>query len=179
MHRLGDILERLQTHIVVGDVYLAANLPTSIVGDTDAAGVGYAFKARGDVDVIAEDVVVIKDYVADVDADPEFDPDCRGDVGVLRRHSALDFDRTARRVHRTRKLDQHAVAGGLDDAPAMRSDSGIDNDLSSCLQARQRAFLVSTHQTAVAGDIGSQYRYKSSFHALAGQIGLNKMASKI
>src|SRR3954454_10082819 len=155
MHRFGDILECLQTHIVVGDVYLAANLPTSIVGDTDAAGVGYPFKARGDVDAIAEDVVVINDDIADVDADPEIDPHCRGDIGVLRRHAALDFDRTARRVHRTRKLDQHAIAGGLDDAATMRSDRGIDNDLSSCLQPSQRAFLVSAHETAVTGDIRS------------------------
>jgi hypothetical protein len=169
MHRFGDILECLQTHILLGDVYLAPNLPTSIVGDTDAAGVGYSFKARGNVDAIAEDVVVIDDDIADVDADPEIDPHCRGDVGVLRRHSALDFDRTARGVDRTRKLDQHAVAGGLDDAAAMRSDRGVDNDPSSRLQPGQRAFLVGAHETAVTGDIGSQYRYKSSFHALAGQ----------
>jgi len=51
----------------------------------------------------------------------------------LRCHGALDFSGTSRGVDGARELDQRAVAGGLDDATAVRGDPGIDNR-----QARKR-----------------------------------------
>jgi hypothetical protein len=45
----------------------------------------------------------------------------------------LDFNRAARRVDRTGKLDQHSVARRLDDATTMRGDGGIDKSFSDCL----------------------------------------------
>ena len=67
------------------------------------------------------------------------------------------------------ELDQHAVAGGLDDAAPMVGDGGIDEGLSDRLQPGQRAFLVDTHEPAVAGDIRRQHRCQSPFHPLACQ----------
>ncbi len=75
---------------------------------------------RGDVDAVAENIVVVDDDVADMDADAEFDPLILRHGGVLLGHAALDLDRAARRVDGAGELDQHAVAGGLDDAAAMR-----------------------------------------------------------
>lgn len=39
-------------------------------GDQDAARVGYAFKAGRDVDAFAVNPLIIKEYIAEVDADP-------------------------------------------------------------------------------------------------------------
>ena len=50
--------------------------------DGDAAGPGDAFEPRGDVDAVAEDVVVLDDDVAEIDADAEFDAPVLGDVVV-------------------------------------------------------------------------------------------------
>ena len=52
-------------------------LPTCRVTDCrhrDAARLGDAFESRGDIDAVAEDIVVLDDHVAEVDADAEFDP---------------------------------------------------------------------------------------------------------
>jgi hypothetical protein len=49
-----------------------------------------------------------------------------GDIGVLPGHSALNFDGATRCVHGASELDQHAVAGGLDDAATMLGDRRIE-----------------------------------------------------
>ena len=76
---------------------------------------GNAFQARGDVDAITEDIVVIDDDVADVNADAKLDPLIVRDRSVLLGHAALDFNGTADRIYGAGKLDQHAVTGRLDD----------------------------------------------------------------
>ena len=45
-----------------------------VIGDADAAGLRNSFKPRRDVDAVAKDIVVVDDDVADMDADPKFDP---------------------------------------------------------------------------------------------------------
>ena len=47
----------------------AANLPVCIVGNANAARFGDSLKTRRDVDSIAENIVVVDDDVADVNAD--------------------------------------------------------------------------------------------------------------
>src|SRR5580704_9761611 len=117
-----------------------------IVRDADAAWHGDSLKARGDVDTVAENIVVVDDDVADVNADPKLYPQFRQHVGVSLNHRALDLYRAARRIDGTGELDQHAIAGGLDNATAMRGDLGIDQRFSERLELRERVFLVATHQ---------------------------------
>ena len=50
--------------------------------DADAAGLGERFQARRHVDAVAEDVVVLDDHVAQIDADAELDPPRRRDVQI-------------------------------------------------------------------------------------------------
>ncbi len=83
-------------------------------------------------------------------------------------HATLNFDGTSRRIDGAGELDQHAVAGCLDDASAMLSDFGIDERFSESLEMSERAFLVGTHQTAIASDIRRQNSRQSPFHALVG-----------
>jgi hypothetical protein len=168
-HRLGNILQRLQTHIVEGNIDFAADLALGVIGDADASGFRDPFQTRGDVDAIAKNIVVIDDDVADVNADAEFDPGILRYIGVLPGHAALDFDGATRCVHGAGEFDQHAVAGGLDDAATMPGDRRIEQCFPQCLQLGQRAFFVAAHQTAVAGDIRRQYCRQPPFHAFAGQ----------
>src|SRR5258705_1809544 len=74
-HWFSDILQVLRTHILEGYIELAADLPVSVVGDADAARLSNSLQPRCDVDAVAKDIIFIDDYVADVDADAEFDPE--------------------------------------------------------------------------------------------------------
>src|SRR5205823_2089326 len=58
----------------------------------------------------------------------------------------------------TRELDQHAVAGGLDDAAAVLGYCGVDQVATMGFEPRERAFLVLPHRPAVARDVGRQDR---------------------
>ena len=92
-----------------------------------------------------------------------------GTVGVALDHLALNFDRTSGGIDRAGEFHQHAIAGGLDDATAVGGDRWIEKCFPASLQLLKRAFLVATHQPAVAGDIRRQHRCQSPLHAFAGQ----------
>jgi len=87
----------------------------------------------------------------------------------------LDLSGAANRIHHARKLDQHAVAGGLDDATVVLSDLGVAELVAMRLQAFERSFLVNPHQARVARDGGGEdrsqatgcgHRYSSGIPAL-------------
>ena len=166
--RARDVLELLIAHVLERRVELAAHLPVGVVGDADAAGLGDAFEARGDVDAVAENVAVLDDDVADVDADAELDALVLRHAGVALGHAALDRDRAAHGVDDAGELDQDAVAGGLDDAAGMLGDLGIDQLAAMRLEARQRAFLVVADQPAVAGDVGCEDGGQPPLNAILG-----------
>jgi hypothetical protein len=125
-------------------------LTLRIVRDANAARLRNPFKTGGDIDAVAKDIIFIDYDVTDVDANAKFDPLVLWDRSILLGHAALDFNGTAHRIHGTGKLDEHAIAGRLDDAAAMGGYSGINNGLSDRLEPGQRAFLVKAHQTAPA-----------------------------
>ncbi len=147
----------------------ALDLVVDLAGYADAAGFRDPLKPCGDVHAIAKDIVVVDDDVADVNADAKFDPEVVRYVGVLHCHAALEFHGATHGLHHAGKLDKHAVAGSLHNAPAMRGDSGIDKGLSERLQIGEGALFVAAHQTAVAGDIRRQYSRQPPFNTLAVQ----------
>ena len=73
-HGLGNVLEGLRPKVIAGDLDLAPDLPIGVIGDANAARLGNALQSGSDIDAVAEDVVVVDDDVADVDADAKFDP---------------------------------------------------------------------------------------------------------
>src|SRR5262249_57044496 len=89
-----------------------------------------------------------------------------GDLGIAPGHAALHDQRAAHGVDDARKLDQDAIAGGLDDAAAMIRDGGIDQLQSHGAQSRERALLVDADQPAVAGDVRRQHGRQPAFDAL-------------
>jgi hypothetical protein len=72
-HRLSNILECLDTHIVEASIYLAADLPIGVVRHANTAGVSDALEAGSDVHAITEEVAALDHDVADVDPDPKVD----------------------------------------------------------------------------------------------------------
>jgi hypothetical protein len=168
-HRLGNILEGLRSHIITGNLDLAPNLPIGIIGHEDAARFGDALKAGGNVDAIAEDVVVIENDVADVNADAEFDPLDLRHIDILFSHAALNFDGTAYGIHDAPELNEGAVPCILDDTSVMLNDFGIEKLLSKSFQLRQRAFFVDPYQAARASDIRRQNSRQSPLYVLAAQ----------
>ena len=81
-------------------------------------------------------------------------------------HAGLDGDGAAHRLDGAGEIDQQAVAGAFDDAAAMRGNMRFDQLAEMGLQSAQRAFLVMTHQPAVAGHVGREDGRQSSFGTL-------------
>ena len=125
-HRPLDVLQRLLAHVLEGEVEPVADMVAHRAGDGDAARPGDALEPRRDVDAVAEDVVALDDDVAEIDADAELDAAVLRHVGVALAHPALDLGGAGDGVHDARELDQHAVAGELDDAALMLGDLGVD-----------------------------------------------------
>ena len=75
-------------------------------------------------------------------------------AGFTANHLPLDVDCTTDRLLRRGELDEHAVACGLDDAPAPLVDLGIDQLTAMKLLAAEHTFLVLLHEPAVACHVG-------------------------
>jgi hypothetical protein len=113
-------------------------------------------------------IVAIKNIVADVYTDTEFDPVVLQYVSVLRCHGTLDFYGATRCVDRTSELDQHAVSGGLHDAAPVSRYRWVDKRLSSGLEPGHRNFFVDSDQAAVPGNIRRKNCRQPSFHPVTG-----------
>src|SRR5262249_4701052 len=83
--------------------------------------------------------------------------------------AVLHLDRTLQCLHDAGKFNQHAVAHGSDDAAAVLLDPWVDQLAHVSIKARQRPFLISPYQPAIAGDIGSKDGRKPALIALARQ----------
>jgi hypothetical protein len=132
--------------------------------EADAAWLGEAFQARRHIHPIAVDVTGLDDDVAHID------PDAQGHGGVLGRpivacdQVRLHRDRTAHRIHRAREFDQRAVARGLDDAPVVFGDPGVEELCAQGLEALERALLVRAHQSRVAYHVSGQDSGEAALH---------------
>ena len=126
-HRPLDVLQRLLAGVLEGEIE-----PVADVSRTDCRkrqcrpALAMLSMPRRDVDASPIDVVVLEDDVAEVDADAELDAAVLRHIGVALAHPALDVGGAGHRVHHARELDQHAVAGELDDAALMLGDLAGD-----------------------------------------------------
>ena len=155
-NRAGDVLELLAAPVLKICLELAAYLPVCVFRNADGARVSDTFQAGGDVDTITENIAVLDDDVADVDADAKFDARALGHVSVTFAHPALNGDRTAHGIDSTGKLDQYSIARRLYDAAGMLGNLGVQEFTAMHLKARKRALLVIADKPAVAGDIGGE-----------------------
>jgi hypothetical protein len=123
----GDVLELGRAEIVDRQIEPPLDLPIDLLGETNRAGSGDAFQARGDIDAIAHQIAVaFLDHVAEMNADAKLDAPFRRQTRVALNHAVLHFDCAAHGVDHAAELDDRAVAGALNDAPVMSVDRGID-----------------------------------------------------
>ena len=73
-HRIGDILDTAITERFVSANQLMLYLFVDAAGDIDFAGLGDAFKPRGNIDAVAVNVVRFDDDIAEIDANSILDP---------------------------------------------------------------------------------------------------------
>src|SRR5262249_38518085 len=128
----------------------------------------HLLQTGSDVDAVAEDVVALDDDVAEVDADAEGNASIFWNVGGLRVHYRLHLDRAAHRIDYARKLQQQAIARGLDDTATVSRNRWVNHLQTEGFQRCQGATLVATHQPRVARDVG---RHNGSKAALLGHSG--------
>ena len=145
---------------------LASNLPIGIIGNADAAWFGDSFKACHNIDAVAEDIVIIENNIADMNADAELDPFIA--ARLFCSAIALEFTRASRCIDSAGKLDEHAVSRSLDDMAAVGGDCWVN-----------KAFLTAFSWASVPSSLApirrlypatSAARYhQSPFHALVAQ----------
>ena len=114
-------------------------------GDAYATGLAERFKAGGDVDAIAENVALVDDDIAEIDADAKLDSLLLRHVSIAPHHAALNLDGTAYRIHHTGELHKHAVSGRLHDPATVLGDLGIEQRVAMGLELGKRALLVGAH----------------------------------
>ena len=115
---------------------------------------------------VTVDVVAVDDHIAEIDADAESDAFAVGYIGIAVDHRPLHFDRAARRIDNAREFHEHAVAGGLDDAPAVLADLGIDELTAMRLEALECTLLIAAHQPRIPGHIGGKDRRQTACDGL-------------
>jgi hypothetical protein len=124
-HRASYVLDLLRAHILERETHLVPHLLVRRGAYADPARVGQRFKAGGDIHPVAEDVAILNDDVANIDAHAEFYATPRLYRTVAGGHPALDLHRAANGIDHAGELDEKAVAGGLDDPSHMPGNLGI------------------------------------------------------
>ena len=126
MHRPGDVLDLLITQIVERNIHLAIGVTAHPRRDANSTRLRQSFKACSEVDAIAENVPILHDDIALMNADAKLYAPFGRHVGISYRHRTLHLSRAGHCLHNAWELDQHAVAGRLDDAAFVFSDVRID-----------------------------------------------------
>ncbi|HUL90270.1 MAG TPA: hypothetical protein VLU23_19070 [Pseudolabrys sp.] len=170
----GDVFDGLLSQIVEFETKFILDLIVHDTRNHNAAGLSQCFQPRRHIDAITKNVVTVDNDITDIDADAELDAFLGRDIGVAFDHAALDVDDAAHRVDDTSMLDEHAVAGGLDDPAPVLSDLGINEFLAMRFELAQRAFLINAHEPAVAGNIACPYRSKSAIDAVSRHLSPRK-----
>ena len=147
--------EALLTHIGKLGLDLAAHLPEGVFGDADPIGLGYAFEASGDIDPIAEDIITFDQHVAEMDAHAPFHSALAGQIGVAFLCELLESEGAFNGTNDRGELNQHAIAGRLNDPPTMLRDDRIRRGamLAQCLRG---ACLIEPHEPTVTNEIGGK-----------------------
>jgi hypothetical protein len=81
----------------------------------------------------------------------------------------LDCNSALHGIDRARKIGDDAVAGSVEDPPAMAGDQSVHHRAAG-LEPDERPGLVQPHQPAVAGDVGGEDRGEFSFDRWDGHL---------
>src|SRR4029077_20855 len=133
-------------------------------GNGDAARLGNAFQACGDIHAVAVDVVTFNDDVTELPANTTLDASIQWHVRVSLLYSPLNFRSTRHGAHHTREFRQDPIASEFDDTSLMFCDLAVDELSPNALKRSERAGLVRAHQPAVSDDVGGENSSETAFH---------------
>ena len=146
-HWPSDVLEFFLAEIDERFLQPVTHLAIGVLGETDAARISNALKARGDIDAVAHQVAVaLLDHIAEMDADPKLDAALRRKASVALDHAVLHLDGAANGIDDASELNEDAVARALDDAAVMHGDGRVDQIAAERAQPRKRPLLVGSQQ---------------------------------
>ena len=111
-------------------------------GNPDATRFRDAFEAGCDIDAVAIEIAALDHDIAEIDADAQHDATILGQITIRRGHALLQLDRALHGVDRAAELDQHTIAGDLEDAALVPGDQRLQHLLASRLERGQRTGLV-------------------------------------
>src|ERR1700722_17143018 len=152
-HGAVDVFQLPLAEVVECKIGLAPHLLEGTAGQADPTRHALVLDACRDVDAIAADVLLVNYAIADIDTDTK-DHVGAAAFRIPADHLLLNGHRTGDCIHRAGELDQHPVAGSLDDTTVMRGDHRIDQFASVRFQRLQGSNLVGAHQTTVASNVG-------------------------
>ena len=153
-HRLRDVLQLFVAKVLIRKTDLRGS-PRGPCRKRRYRPAPRFLQPCGDVDAIAEDLIIIVDHVTEVDADTKLHTPLGLDRGIAFDHLPLNGHRALDRVQHAGELGQDAVAGGIDDTSAEVANHRQDHRLMA-LEVAHRARFVRTHQRAIAGNICRQ-----------------------
>jgi hypothetical protein len=143
---------------------LVPHMVKSSARDQHVTRLCHALETSRDVDCITIEIAAFDHDVAEVDADAQKDGPVFGNIGIGFGHLLLQLDGAFDGVDRAPELDQHAVAGYLENAALMSSDDRLQHLFPSGLQNGHRADLIPLHEPAIADHIGGEDGGKATFH---------------
>src|SRR6516165_12194090 len=103
---------------------MAFELVANSSGDVDFTRFCEPFQARGDIDAVAVDIVIIGDHIAGIDADAKPYPAIAG-AGIIRAQPFLYLQPAGNGIGRAVEFDEKTVAHGADQTAAMLGDLGL------------------------------------------------------
>ena len=125
-HRLRNILQPLLPGVLEGGVDPPLCVFLNASRNADAAGLGYAFQTNCDVHSIAENVTLIDDDVAYIDADTEVNSPVPRYPDVALGHAALDIEGATHGIHGAPKFDESTIPRALHNPAIVDRDDGVD-----------------------------------------------------
>src|SRR5215471_18665852 len=155
-HRPCYILDALLAPVLERVREFVSDLIAHHSRDANAPGFCQCLQPRSNVDTVAVDVVLLGNYVTNVDADAEPNPAFFWHVGLALGHAGLHLDRAAHCIHNTGKFRHQAVAGVLYGAAMVLPDLRINHFAQMRLEPFVRPLLVGSHQPRVPGHIGGE-----------------------
>jgi hypothetical protein len=146
------------------DVEPGLDLPVGAFRERDRAGLGDSLQPRGDIDAVAHQVTVaLLDYIANMNANPEFDTAILRYAGVAADHRVLHCYGAAHGINHAAELDESSVARSFEHTPVMYGDCRIDEIAAQSSQPRQGTILINARQPAESGNVGGEDCRKFAF----------------
>jgi hypothetical protein len=156
----GDILDQLLPEVLESQSAAMTQVIADAARNADLSTLDQSLQPGGDVHAVTKYVALLDHDVPGIDANAKLHGSIRSGIIALG-HGVLNFDGTRNRVENADELGQHAVAGGIRDAPPILADQIVDHQ-STRRQRRHRRFLVVMHQPTVTFDVCRQDRDKAS-----------------